>query len=142
MIKSLRMQTKQRIEQARRRLIYELEANGIDIELRMPIYKSDGMNGKIKEKEEKINVRGILATYNGGSGNMNMTDSGRKQTGTHKLTILYSEKVRPEYLTEFYTKDNQQYRVVDIQNVNNFNIAFSIECIHTYKRMEGYENGN
>lgn len=138
---NLRNRTKQRAEQARRRLLSEIEANGITVHWKEPIYEPDGMNGYIKVRENKRTVRGILINAVGGSDNMSMTDSGRKEVGTHTLVILFDKCIRPEYLTEFYTHDNEQYRIVNVQDENNLHVAYNISCIHTPKRLEGY-NGN
>lgn len=131
---------KQEIERSRRMLTTQIEANGIELFWKEPQYKSDGMNGQLKVGDCEKCVKGILVTASGRQGsNMNMTDSGRKNPGTHTLTILYDECLRPEYLTEFYTRDNKQYRVVDVENVDNLNLYFSITLIHTNAKMKGYD---
>lgn len=133
----LKQQTKQRVDQARRRLIRKIEECGITVHWKEPIYKSDGMNGYTKVGEETRKVKGIL-TNESGQGNMTMTDSGRKESGTHTLVILYCKDIKPEYLTYFYTDDNQQYRVVETKDINNLHLAYTISLIHTKKEMSGY----
>lgn len=138
----LRNQSKQMIERARRRLEIEIEANGIMMHWKEPVYAPDGMGGQLMIAENKHKVKGIIVTTrNGGGSNMSMPDSGRKEPGTHTLTILYDKRIRPEYLTEFYTDDNKQYRVVSVTNVDNLNLYYTIELKYTQAKMKGYRDG-
>lgn len=122
-------------------LAFQIKADGIDIEWKEPIYKSDGMNGRIQIGEHKRKIRGILVNENAAQGsNMAAEDSGRKNHGSHKLTILFEPWIRPEYLTEFYTKDKKQYRIVEVVNVDNLDLYYSITCIQTNVKMKGYKN--
>lgn len=137
----LKNQTKQTIERSRRALERQIEANGVKLFWSEIQYESDGMNGKRMVGEKRRHVKGIIVTASGRQGsNMNMTDSGRKNAGTHTLTILYDKCIKPEYLTEFCTEDNKQYRVVSVENVDNLDLYYSITLIYTENRMEGYEH--
>lgn len=137
----LRNQAEQKIQRARRQLAFQIESYGVWLHFYESVYTSDGMNGKLQSGSKKKTVKGIITATGQSGGDMNKTDSGRKRSQTHTLTLLYDKHHRPEYWSEFWTHDNKQYKVVSCDNVDNADLYFSIGLKYTDAYMEGYYDG-
>lgn len=139
----IRAQREHQVMRAARRLRAQIERNGIDIDVSLPQYKSDGANGKVLQGYKNHCIKGILVNASEATAqtNMNMSDSGRKDPASHTLIVLYNKHVDLKYMSEFKVKDNRAYRVTLIENVDNLDLYYRITCKPTRQVMEGYDNG-
>lgn len=139
----LRAQRQQHVLRAARRLRAQIERNGIDIDINIPKYKSDGANGRVLQGYEHHCIKGILINASNATTqtNMSISDSGRKDPSSHTLIVMHHTHVPIQYMSEFAVKDNRSYRVTLIENVDNMDLYYRITCLPTRQVMEGYKDG-
>lgn len=129
----------QQTEMFRQRIKRDIARNGIWISLPVPVYKDDGMNGRILVRNDIKKVKGIITSNSNNTKEMLQSDAGRRGPGQYLLTILYDPCLCLEYNTLFVV-GNKQYKILHIDNVNNMDIVYQIDLAYTNRHMEGYEN--
>lgn len=130
---------RQQVLRMRRQLVYAIERNGVKVTVFTPVFENDSMNGKIPIGQKECCFEGVLINASNGSLNdMSMTDSHRKYNGTHTFIMLYDPCLDLEYLTIFVTKDNRRYRVVKVENIDNFDLVYNVYLEYTNENMKGY----
>lgn len=128
--------TKFNCNRVKRRLQVENKKLGTFITIKRIKYKSDGMNGYVKDGEVSIfNGKAIFTKT--ASANEVIAEGGRKITVTGNLIIPFDEDINI-IKGDYFEYDKRKYYIADCVNVNNLNVYFYVNLVGSLDELNGY----